>query len=391
MRKIILLTSGILCSTFLFAQNIQQVLESVESNNLALKSAYQFKEADIRAERTTNNLSNPDAEASYQWGKPGELGNKQTFTATQTFDFPSTYYYRNKTIGHRIAQREAEYNQQRVQILLEARNLCIELIYLNQLYKEFTLREEQASLLYISIKRQYDLGAVNQLDLNKARLNQINASAEKSKIDAERNGKQILLNQLNGGIPVSISEEDFPTPEVPADFAQWYQTSIGVNPYISAADQQVQAALRNLHTSKSNGLPKIKLGYTMEHLADELFQGAVFGISIPLWENRNQVKQAKARKFASEYQMNDITTSQRSYYADLYQQLVQQQANCQLYRETLHAMSDEKLLLKAYQKGELSLLEYLMELTYYYDTKTKALELYRDFNLTYNAFNKLYF
>ncbi|MGL5771724.1 MAG: TolC family protein, partial [Bacteroidales bacterium] len=67
MKKIILLASGILCSTFSFAQNIQQVLESIERNNLTLKSAGQYKEADIRAERTTNNLSNPDTEASYQW------------------------------------------------------------------------------------------------------------------------------------------------------------------------------------------------------------------------------------------------------------------------------------------------------------------------------------
>lgn len=391
MKKIILLASGILCSTLSFAQNIQQVLESVESNNLALKSASQYKEADIRAERTANNLVNPDAEASYQWGKPGELGNKQTFTATQTFDFPTSYYYRKKSIGHRIAQREAEFNQQRTQILLEARNLCIELIYLNQLYHEFSLREEQASMLFASIKRQYDLGAVNQLDLNKARLNLIQASAEKSKFKAEREGKQILLNQLNGGIPITLDEASFPMPEVPLSFDQWYEQTIGINPYIRAADQESQAALRNLNVSKSNGLPKITLGYTMEHLADELFQGAVFGISIPLWENRNQVKQAKARKFASEFRMNDVSLGQRSYYADLYQQLTQLQANCLLYKETLGAMSDEKLLLKAYQKGELSLLEYLMELTYYYDTKTKALELYRDFNLTYNAFNKLYY
>ncbi|MGL5317725.1 MAG: TolC family protein, partial [Bacteroidales bacterium] len=138
-----------------------------------------------------------------------------------------------------------------------------------------------------------------------------------------------------------------------------------------------------------NGLPKITLGYTMEHLADELFQGAIFGVSVPLWENRNQVKQAKARKFASDFRKSDVSLSQHSYFADLYQQLTQLQKNCQLYKETLSSMIDEELLLKAYEKGELSLLEYLMELSYYYDTKTKALELYRDFNLTFNAFNKL--
>lgn len=389
MKKLILLTCSICCPAFLFAQNLTQVLEAVESNNLTLKSAYQYKEADIHAERATNNLLNPDAESSYQWGKPGELGNKQTFTATQTFDFPASYYYRNKTITHRISQRNAEYNQQRIQVLLDAGNLYIELIYLNQLYKELSQREEHASILFKGIEKQYEAGSVNILDLNKSRLNLMNATAEKGKVEAEKEGKQLLLNQLNGGISIPVSESTFPVPDVPVDFNSWYESSIVKNPYILAADENSKAALRSLHASKSNGLPKIKIGYTMEHLADELFQGAVLGLSIPLWENRNQVRQAKARKFASDFQKSEVSLNQYAYFADLYQQLIQLQKNTQLYKETLHSMSDEKLLQKAYQKGELSLLEYLMELSYYYDTKTKALELYRDFNLTFNAFNKL--
>ncbi|MGL5318798.1 MAG: TolC family protein, partial [Bacteroidales bacterium] len=200
MKKITLFVFSLFCQTLLFSQNLEQVLDAIKTNNLALKSAYQFKEADIHAERTSNNLLNPEAESSYQWGKPGELGNKQTFTATQSFDFPTTYYYRNKTIGHRISQRNAEYNQQRMDILLETCNLYIELVYLNQLDKELSIREEHASELFRSIQKQYEVGAVNQLDLNKARLNLMSATAEKSKVRTEKEGKQLLLNQLNGGI-----------------------------------------------------------------------------------------------------------------------------------------------------------------------------------------------
>lgn len=391
MNRVILTTLSIVCSAFLFSQNMHEVLTSIELNNLGLKSAYQYKEADIYAERTMNNLLNPDAESSYQWGKPGELGNKQTFTATQSFDFPATYYYRNKRIAHRISQLNAEYNQQRVQVLLEASNLYIDLIYLNQLYNEFSQREEHASMLFKSIEKQYEAGAVNLLDLNKARLNLMNATAEKRKVETEKKSKQLLLNQLNGGIAIPVSENTFPVPDIPVDFDSWYESSVMKNPYILAATENSKAALRNLHASKSNGLPKIKIGYTMEHLADELFQGAVFGLSIPLWENHNQVRQAKARKFASDWQKSEVTLNQRLCFADLHQQLVLLQKSTLLFKETLHSMSDEKLLQKAYQKGELSLFEYLMELSYYYDTKTKALELYRDFNHTFNAFNKLNF
>lgn len=371
------------------ANNIDSVMQCIEKNNLILKSYYQTKVADQRAEKTYNNLANPEVEGSYQWGKPGSIGNKQTLTATQSFDFPGSYYYRAKATGHKIAQLDAVFMQERMNILLDAQNLCIEIIYLNQLVNEYSKRLEHAGQLYKSVQKQFDAGGVSILDLNKAKLNLMNAKSDYDKVNAEKESKLLSLTQMNGGAEIKLTQDYFPSPAVPLDFQSWYLNNTKRNPEIIAATEEFEATKRNVSLSKSNGLPKLTVGYTMEHLADELFQGAIVGISVPLWENRNQVKQAKARRFAADYQLQSVTITQKTRYEELYKQLEQLERNCKLYNETLASMSNEKLLFKAYVKGELSLLEYLMELSYYYDTKTKALELNRDFNLIFNAFNKL--
>lgn len=389
MKKINMLLSFALLPALVSANNIDSVMQCIEKNNLILKSYYQTKIADQRAERTNNNLVNPEVEGSYQWGKPGSIGNKQTLTATQSFDFPGSYYYRTKATGHKIAQLDAVFMQERIDILLEAQNLCIEIIYLNQLINEFSKRQGHASQLYKSVQRQFDAGGVSILDLNKARLNLMNAKSDYDKVNAEKEGKLLSLKQMNGGTEIKLTQDYFPSPSVPLDFQSWYESNTTKNPEIKAATEEFEATKRHVSLSKSKGLPKLTVGYTMEHLADELFQGAIVGISVPLWENRNQVKQAKARRFAADYQLQAVTITQKARYEELYKQLEQLERNCKLYNETLASMSNEQLLFKAYEKGELSLLEYLMELSYYYDTKTKALELNRDFNMIFNTFNKL--
>lgn len=384
MKKIYIAIAMFCSHAIGFAESMETVMNAIKGNNLMLKSLFQNAEADKRAERAINNLTNPEVEGSYQWGKPGNIGNKQTFTATQSFDFPGSYYYRSKVVNHKIAQREAILAKDRSQVLLQARNLCIELIYLNQLSQEYKLRLDHAKLLFDGVAKQFELGDVNILDLNKAKLNLMNAQSEYASVSTEKEGKELALIQMNGGINIQLTQDYFPTPEAPVDFHSWYGSSAEKNPDMRAAFEETEASKRALSLSKSNGLPKFSLGYTMEHLADELFQGAVVGMSIPLWENRNQVRQARARKFAAELQYREINLAQKAQFEEIYKQLVLLEANCKLYNETLSSMSNDNLLLKAYQKGELSLLEYLMELSYYYDTKTKALELCRNYNIKYN-------
>ncbi|KAA6308963.1 hypothetical protein EZS27_039465 [termite gut metagenome] len=52
--------------------------------------------------------------------------------------------------------------------------------------------------------------------------------------------------------------------------------------------------------NQAMGLPSFLAGYMSEKVVGEHFQDITLGISIPLWENKNRVKQAKAASIAAQ-------------------------------------------------------------------------------------------
>jgi outer membrane protein TolC len=57
------------------------------------------------------------------------------------------------------------------------------------------------------------------------------------------------------------------------------------------------------------GLPSFSVGYMSEKVVGEHYQGVTVGVSIPLWNNRNRVKQAKAAISAAEMKEQDVSQS----------------------------------------------------------------------------------
>jgi outer membrane PBP1 activator LpoA protein len=57
------------------------------------------------------------------------------------------------------------------------------------------------------------------------------------------------------------------------------------------------------------------------------------------------------------------------------------QQNAQKVRQSLSDYGNEPLLKKALDAGEISLLNYLLEIEYYYDAMNKVLEAKRDFEM----------
>ena len=107
----------------------------------------------------------------------------------------------------------------------------------------------------------------------------------------------------------------------------------------------------------------------------------MIGISIPLWENKNNVKQARAGVLSSEAALEDNKILFFNRLQSLFKQSVSLQETAQQYRTALTSYSNEPLLRKALDAGEISLLDYLLEVAYYYDAFNNMLETERDYAL----------
>lgn len=130
------------------------------------------------------------------------------------------------------------------------------------------------------------------------------------------------------------------------------------------------------------GLPKFKAGYMSEKVVGERFQGITVGVSIPLWENKNRVRQAKAQVRAAETALEDTKTQFYNRLQNLFMRSSGLQENASRYRNSLLSYSNDVLLKRALDSGEISLLNYLLEIEYYYDAMNKVLESERDLGLS---------
>lgn len=118
-----------------------------------------------------------------------------------------------------------------------------------------------------------------------------------------------------------------------------------------------------------------------EKLAGEHFQGVTVGVSVPLWANKNRIKQSKAAAQTARTVAEDTRMQFYNRLQNLFLKASGLQQSVTTYRSSLDSFNNAVLLKKALDMGEISLLDYLLEMQYYYDAVENALAAEKDFEL----------
>ena len=387
----VLLTSLILLpqARNLYGQQMERgdiyssILQEIEANSSTLGALREEMEADKLANRTGIYLANPEVEFAYLWGNPTTIGNRTNLSVMQSFDFPSAYGHKSDLSKLKNENAELNYRSERMSLLLSAKEICVELVYYNALWAEYNTRLKNAEMIADSYQSRLEAGDVGILESNKAKLNLITVKNEAARLNIEREALLAELKRLNGGKELSFTYGQYPLSTLPTNFESWYASAEEKNPALSYIKGEIEISKRQVALNRAMSLPKISAGYMSEALTHEKFQGVVVGISIPLWENKNTVKEAQARVKASELIMYDGKIGFYNKLQNLYMKASELNRNALEYRSALSLYSNNALLKKALDGGEISLLEYLLELEYYYDAVEKMLEAERDYELSF--------
>lgn len=386
MRQLIIIISFLFIEIgVLSAQQYESVLRDIEQNNTELKALRAHTDA-VKLESHKNiHLDNPEVEFGYLWGTPSSMGNRIDLDVTQQFDFPSTYYYKKKIAEGKEKEAELEYATYRREVLNKARQLCISLIFSNVMQAEFNHHIETAKAIKDAYQRMFDAGEKGILDLNKAKLDLLKAHNEYENNRIERETILAELQQLNGGIKIKLEDTTYPIRQLPEDFDTWYQNIEAMNPNMQRLNTQMDINAREIQLSKSQWAPNFGIGYKSERILGTTLQGIGVSMSIPLWQNRYSVKTAKAQKVALETAIYDVHTQ---YYCELknqYSKALHLQELLKKYNDILQSVNTDALLKKALEKGEISLVEYIMERNVYHEALHDSFEAERDFQLSVAA------
>jgi outer membrane protein TolC len=372
---------ALFASISLNAQNsVTTALKAIEENNKTLKALKETAEAQKLENKTGIYLSNPEVGFNYLWGNPVDMGNRNDFNISQAFDIPTITGMKSKMANERNGLVEWQYKAERMRILLEAKQNCIELIYFNALKKELELRLQHAETIAAGYQNRLNSGDANILEYNKAQLSLSAINGEIARIDVERNTLLSQLKRLNGGMDVIIGDNQFNQEQLPLNFEEWYLQAEQKNPILAYIKQEVVVSQKQVSLNKAKGLPTFSAGYMSEKVVGQKFQGLTVGVSIPLWENKNRVKQANAAVAAAQSRETD---SKQQFYNQLqiqYNRALGLKNTAETYRKSLSTTNSTELLKKALDAGEISLLNYMVELGLYYNMVNQILEAERDYH-----------
>lgn len=382
MRKYIILIAVLAVAGPAAAQQtIDAVLQQIERNNTTLEALRKQTEADKLQNKTGITLPDPEVSFDYLWGDPSSIGNRKDFGVTQSFDIATIAGSRRRVADAQNGLLDVEYRAGRMAVLLEAKQTCIQLIYYNALKAELEQRLAHAQAVADFYDRQLADGNASRLEVNKARLSLSAAQGELRRNEVERTNLLAELQRLNGGEPIVFEQAAYAQPVLPQDFEAWYDEAAAANPVLAYARQNVELKRREMKLGKLTGLPQISAGYMSELVPESNFRGITLGLSVPLWSNRNRVKQAKAAVVAAELQQKDATVQFYERLRNQYGRTLGLQRTAGEYRKALAELDNTQLLRKALDAGEISLLDYIVELGLYYTTVDEALAAERDYEL----------
>ena len=137
------------------AQNsIEQVLRNIETNNKELQANSHLISSQKLENKTNNNLPDPTLSYAHLWDSKNSDETVGEMVISQSFDFPTLYATRGKMNRLKTNALDAQATAFRQQILLQAKEVCLDIIMLQRqqaLLDERLKNAEELSAMYTPV------------------------------------------------------------------------------------------------------------------------------------------------------------------------------------------------------------------------------------------------
>lgn len=388
---------GILCACLalaagMHAQNsIDAILRQVEANNKQLQANAQTVRAQKLENRASNNLADPTLSYAHLWDSDDKNITVGELVIAQSFDFPSLYVSRARLNRLKGQSLDAQSDALRQQILLQAQEACLDIIHLSRRQQLLDERLKNAEELAAFYQRRLETGDASSLETNKINLELLNVRTEARLNRTALDSKLKELTALNGnqslvpGRPMpdgpaaataqNLGLTDYPSVPLPADFGPLCEELLASDPTLLSLQNESLAAQKQLSVSRQGWLPGLEVGYRRNTESRHPLNGIVVGFSFPIFQNQGKVKAARSQALSIDYQKENARLSASTALWQLYDEACNLHASMQEYAETFGRQQDLKLLRQALEGGQISMIEYFVEVSALYQSQANLLQL----------------
>lgn len=364
-------------------------MQTIARNNASLRALHSSLEATRLANGADNALPDPEAEVAYMFGSPKGVPNRTNVAVTQTLPWGVLAGHRSRLSKAANSSAAATYRVAFQRVMGEADAALVSMVHLNRLCRELESRLAQARDIASMYEKKFKDGDISIVELNKVRLNASVAEAELQRAKADRHAARQTLQALNGGQPLAVADTLYPVAAAlpPLDVLK---ADLARSAAVTQAEASVAESEAAIKLAKTEGLPQLTVGFQGEYIKDNNYSGPSVGLSIPLWGNsRRKVKAARAEQVARKLDLQAVRQQQQMELEQAYAQAVELRATADRLRSDLNAASSDTLLRRSLEAGQLSLLDYLLEQSFYYSARTALLDAERDAQLALSQLRTL--
>ena len=346
-----------------------------------LKESPQFKsenyslESMISTLKTESNLPDPELSGEYLV-MPQDVDNRWTAQVEWGVEWPGVYGARSKEAKTKMTSAEKQLMTQRADRLAEIKDLLLDYIQCRQKLALLEELNNNNDTIYRLAEQAAKGGEMTVLDLNKVKLEYANIRGAKAALLDEEASVVANLSQIYGTNCEAVLQEltpEFPPVLLPSE--EEIMKIKEVAPSVQLAYSEAETARRAQKVSKMEALPSLTVGYKHQFEDGMHFNGAVLGISIPMFSSRGKQKAAKAEILDAEFRAEVAGM-------EIEAEAVQNWKRLRLLNEQIQEIAPlvenadyNAALLKAYRGGVLTLIEYISDRNYFTNAAVELVSL----------------
>jgi len=362
--------------------NVENVLASIEKNNKSLSASRQFWEAKKLEYKTGLTLPNPIIQGQFLFGSPEAAGNQTDFFVVQPFDFPTTYKKRRELAAAQSSISTSELAVGRQDILQEAKLVCLEMVYRNKLKIHYERRKLELDKLQSDFQTKLNKGDGNILDVNKTKLQLLEINQLNIENNVEIQKLQMQLIQLNGGKVVLFQDTVYPMQPELTSFEQVEMEYETADPIRKSLEQEQRIAEKKLDLTKTWRLPKFELGYRFQGILGQRYNGIHAGLTLPIWEQKYRKREQQANVLFTNLKLQSHLNEHFFEIKELFDRQDALKKSFNEYSFVISSINNTTLLDKVLRLGEITVIEYFLEMSFYQNALLHLLKLEKEYHVT---------
>lgn len=340
-------------------------------NNPRLKALAENQKAESTQLSVAGRFNNqPEVEFEHMWGKGGVT--KWNAGVTQSFDWPGVY-------GRRREEAQARMGAFRYLYAAEARSIATEamLLFDNAVYvqKQIALLDKliaNLKQLQEKVAVAHKGGQVTVLDVKKLDFEMYTYNARRNDLLQEQDRLAGELAALNGGKTIDADFSGF-VPQALQPLDEYLRLARENNPTVKAAEQNAEAARMAARTADAERKPGFAVGYRHAYEEQIHFNGFSVSVSLPVFTNKAASLAAQTRVTALGFEAESVAGAEQAKVRATYADATRRAAALREMSKVTLDESYPRLVLMAYNGGQINVITYLQEISYFESAQAEYL------------------